>query len=161
MKREVIVPLIVFFLVLAPIASADNFLTGSSIFDKIGDVYAKSVDFLKELFAKEESVGVPRGADDIEEDEPQANPPSQVTPTHSECNINNACLIVNGAGENQCNTDSDCEINEDQPINLIGDNDISQNICGDDKIAEEEECDGIDFGGLNCQSFDFDRGYLH
>src|SRR3989344_358262 len=56
MKKEVIVSLIVFLLVLAPIASADNFLAGSSIFDKFEDVYAKSVDFLKGLFAKGESV---------------------------------------------------------------------------------------------------------
>ena len=55
MKKEVI--LLLFLIILMPIASADNFLTGRSIIEDIGNFFGNNVDFFKGLFAKDE-IGV-------------------------------------------------------------------------------------------------------
>ena len=52
MKKEVV--LLLFLIILMPIASADNFLTGRSIIGDIGNFFGNSVDFFKSLFTKDE-----------------------------------------------------------------------------------------------------------
>ena len=56
-NKEVIIFLVIALMISAPMAYADNFLSGYSVFDKVGDFFGNAFDTIKNIFVKKE-VGI-------------------------------------------------------------------------------------------------------
>ena len=143
---------IIFLLIATPIAYADNFLTGYSIFDKAGDFFSNSVNFFKSLFSRDKVAGL----GDIS----SAKDDNLIVTCQNNavrCNIGNECAgspcimkcqnnqwVENEYCQEEC-SNGQCIITEE---------------CGNNEREGDEECDGDDLDEETCRTKGFSSGDL-
>ncbi len=87
MKKGVILSLIISLMILTPIAYADNFLTGYSIADEISNFFSNSINFVKNLFTKDD-IG---RLTDVSEIQKEGLPVQICSNNELRCNLENEC----------------------------------------------------------------------